>query len=113
MFGEKGSEIEKLVKGGKWDKIEKKYLHSNDENRLALANALCESPADECYNALVDLIKDDNKEVQLAAIKALGATGSERAVAQLQWVLAKTPESDTKTVTAVQAAIAHVRSRKR
>lgn len=113
MFGEKGQEIEKLVKGGKWDKIEKKYLHSSDENRLALAKALSTSPADECYNALVDLIKDDNHEVQLEAIKSLGATGSERAVAQLQWVLAKTPESDTKTVQTIQDAIAHVRSKKR
>lgn len=113
MFGDKEQEVEKLVKGGKWDKIEKKYLHSNDENRLALAKALSSSPADECYNALVNLIKDENPEVQLEAIKSLGATGSERAVAQLQWVLAKTPEGDTKTIQAVQDAIAHVRSRKR
>lgn len=113
MFGGKGSEIEKMVKSGKWDKIEKKYLHSTDENRLALAKALYDSPADEAYNALVSLIKDSNPDIQLEAIKSLGNTGSERAAAQLQWVLEKVDPSNTVTVAAIKDSIVKVRSKKR
>ncbi len=113
MFGDKDAEIEKLVSTGKWDKIEKKYLYSNDEKRFALARALSTTFADEGYNALVSLIKDENSEVQLEAIKSLGKTGSDRAAAQLQWVLAKTPPSNSATIAALQAAIAQVRGKKR
>lgn len=113
MFGDKENEIEKMINGGKWDKIEKKFLYSTDENRLALAKALTVTSADEGYNALVTLIKDTNPQVQLEAIKSLGATGSERAAAQLQWVLAKTPPTNTAMVAALQAAITKVRLKKR
>ncbi|MEG0692106.1 MAG: HEAT repeat domain-containing protein [Oscillospiraceae bacterium] len=113
MFGAKEQEIEKMVNSGKWDKIEKKFLYSNDENRLALAKVLSTTSADEGYNALVSLIKDENPTVQLEAIKSLGATGAERAAAQLQWVLAKTAPTNTATIAALKDAIAQVRTRKR
>ncbi|MFZ2539639.1 MAG: HEAT repeat domain-containing protein [Oscillospiraceae bacterium] len=113
MFGDKDAELEKWISTGKWDKIEKKFLYSNDENRLTLAKALSTTSADEGYNALVSLIKDENKDVQLEAIKSLGVTGSERAAAQLQWVLAKTPPTNTATIAALQAAITKVRTKKR
>lgn len=112
-MGDKSQEVEKLVSKGKWDKLEKKFLYSNSDNRLALAKALSQSSADEGYNLLVTLIKDEDHDVQLAAVKSLGATGSDRAASQLQWVLAKTPQTQTDTIDALQTAINSVRGKKR
>lgn len=113
MFGNKTDDVEKLVKGCKWEKIEKKYVRADDASRLAAAKALADSKADEGYNLLIDLLKDTNPDVQLAAIKSLGACASDRAVTQLQWVITKTPETDKERLEAIQTAIDSIRDRKR
>lgn len=113
MFGSKNEEAEKFVKDAKWDKLGKKYVCGDDAARLAAAEALKNSHADEAYNYLIDLLKDSNKDVQLAAIKSLGISGTDRAVAQLQWVLSKVPESDKVRLDAIHDSIAKVRGKKR
>lgn len=113
MFGSKSDEAEKLVAEKKWDKLQKKYVLGDDASRLAAAEALKNGVADEAYNFLIDLLKDSNQDVQLAAIKSLGVAGTDRAVAQLQWVLTKVPASDTVRIAAIQDSITKVRNPKR
>lgn len=107
----KGSDIEKCVKAGKWDKIEKKYLGSSDENRLELAIALGTTSADEGYNALINLIKDENPKVQLEAVKSLGLISGERAVGQLQWLLSKTPATNKELQDAINTSVTQIKAR--
>lgn len=111
MFGNKSEEAEKLVKEGKWDKLSKKFLNGNDEERLAAAKALSTSHADEAYNALIDLLKDSNHEVVMAAVLSLSANATDRAASQLQWLLTKTPATDKALCDAIQAAISNVRGK--
>ena len=112
MLDAKGQEIAKMIKSGKWSKIDKKFLNSNDENRLALAKALSTTSADEGYNALINLMTDSNLEIQREAVISLGLTASERAASQLQWLLTKIDASNTDTEKAIRESIAQIRARK-
>ena len=112
MF-DKEQELEKLIKADKWDKIEKKFFYADPVHRLILAKGLAAvSEKDECYNMLFELIKDDDKDVQLAAVKSLGICGTDSAVARLQWVLNRTPESETKLIEEIHDAIKVLRDKK-
>lgn len=112
MFG-MSSDINTLVEKGKWPKVEKAVRSSDAATRAEAAKALSASKADEAYNLLIDLLKDSDSNVQLEAIRALGAVGSTRAADQLQWVLDRTAETDTARIAEIQKAITQVRQRQR
>jgi len=48
----------------------------------------------------------------LAAVKSIAITGRDHEVAQLQWLLSNTPESDTELIEALQDAISKSRGRR-
>lgn len=112
MFG-MSSDIKTLVEKGKWPKVEKSVRSNDSAARAEAAKALSASKADEAYNLLIDLLKDSDPNVQMEAIKSLGVVGSTRAADQLQWVLDRTPETDTARIAELRNSITQVRSRQR
>ena len=72
MFGSKEEKIEKMVLKGKWDDIGNKYLNSDTETRLILAQE-CAKSNDYNVNSIMSiLIRDSDEKVKLAAIKSIG-----------------------------------------
>ena len=59
----------------KWKKLVKFVPHKDPEIRAAVATALGPIKTDEAYNAIVDLIRNDDINVRKAAICALGVNG--------------------------------------
>lgn len=112
MFGSKESKIEKLIKKGKWETLNKKFLSADPQTRLTLAKA-CATAGDPGVNSiLTTLIRDPDEKVQMEAVKSIAITGKDHEVAQLQWLLSNTPEEKTELREAIQYAIANVRGKR-
>ena len=112
MFGSKESSIEKLIKKGKWESLNKKYLSSDPQTRLALAKS-CAKAGDPGVNSiLTTLIRDPDEKVKMEAVKSIAITGKDHEVAQLQWLLSNTPAENTELIEAVQFAISQVRGKR-
>lgn len=112
MFGSKEKNIEKLIRKGKWETLNKKFLKGDAATRLVLAQE-CAKAGDPGVNSLLStLIRDEDEKVRLAAVKSIAITGRDHEVAQLQWLLSNTPESDTELIEALQDAISKSRGRR-
>lgn len=111
MFGNSSEAITKMIEKGHWDKAAKKVAHGNAELRLAAAKACSCSDCDESYNILVDLLKDPDEKVQIAAIESLGKTAGDRASTHLTWIETRTPSEKKEIHDAIHAALAQIRSR--
>lgn len=105
------ADIEKLVEKKHWDKLKKKYLNGNTEERLALARACGNVSADETVNILVALMQDSDAEIQLAAVESLGKVADDHTTAKLQLQLQQTPKENTRLINAIEASIHQVRDR--
>jgi hypothetical protein len=112
MFGSKEKKISRLIQKGKWEELNKKFLNSDTETKIMLAQE-CSKATDPGVNSiLTTLIRDSDKRVQLAAVKSIAMTGKDHEVAQLQWLLSNTPEENKELIAAVQEAISKVRGRR-
>lgn len=112
MFSSKEKNVLHLIEKGKWEDLNRKYLNSNAETRLMLAQE-CSKAKDPGVNSiLTSLIRDSDKKVQLAAVKSIAITGKDHEVAQLQWLLSNTPEEDKELIVAVHEAISKVRGQR-
>lgn len=112
MFGSKEKKIENLIRKGKWEALSKKFLKADAATRLVLAQE-CAKAGDPGVNSLLStLIRDEDEKVQLAAVKSIAITGKDHEVAQLQWVLSNTPESNTELTEALHNAISNCRGRR-
>lgn len=114
MFGGKQEKLEKLVKKNQWDKINNHYVNSNDtETRRLLAEACGLSTDDGAFNTLTILVRDADRNVQLAAIASLGKVGKEEhASTELRWLLDKLGDSDAEMSEAIHNALNAMRGRK-
>ena len=112
MFGDKTEKIEKMVQKGKWDDLSTKFLNSDTETRLIMAQA-CAKSTDYNVNTLLSfLIRDKDDNVKLAAIKSIGITGKDHESAQLEWLMSITPEDKTEIIAALQDSISKVRRKR-
>ena len=107
MFGD----ITTMIQKGKWDKAARKVAHGDAALRLAAAKACSCSDCDECYNILIDLLKDPDEQVQLAAIESLGKTAGDRASTHLTWLENHTAEDKKEIHAAIHTALGQIRSR--
>jgi len=112
MFSSKEKTIEKLIKKGKWEALNKKFLGSDKETRLVLAKACAKADNPGVNSILTTLIRDSDEKVQLEAVKSIAVTGKDHEVAQLQWVLSNTPKENSVLHDAVQYAISQVRGKR-
>lgn len=112
MFGGKAEKIEKLVAKGKWDDLGDKFLNSDTETRLILAQE-CAKTTDYNVNSLLSiLIRDPDEAVKLAAIKSMGITGRDHECSQLEWVMSNTADNKTEIIAALQDSISKVRRKR-
>lgn len=112
LFGSKESKIENLIKKGKWETVNKKFLSGDPQTRLTLARA-CAKAGDPGVNSILTiLIRDPDENVQMEAVKSITITGKDHEVAQLQWLLSNTPEEKAELREAIQVAIANVRGKR-
>lgn len=112
MFGSKEKTIEKMIKKGKWEQLSKKFLTSDTETRLILAQACAKADNPGVNSLLTTLIRDKDEKVQMEAVKSIAITGKDHEVAQLQWLLTNTPADKTVLIDAIQHAIAEVRGKR-
>ena len=111
MFGSKEKRIMHLIEKGKWEELNK-YLKQDAETRLVLAQE-CSKAKDPGVNSILTaLMRDNDKRVQLAAVKSIAVTGKDHEVAQLQWLLTITPEDNKELLIAVHDAISNVRGKR-
>ena len=112
MFGSKEKKISRLIQKGKWEELNRKFLNSDAETKLILAQE-CSKAKDPGVNSILTfLMRDSDRRVQLAAVKSIAVTGKDHEVAQLQWLLSNMPEEDKELFIAVQEAISKVRGRR-
>lgn len=112
MFGSKEQNIEKLVKKGKWETLNKKFLTSDPQTRLILAKTCAKASNPGVNGILTTLIRDPDEKVQLEAVRSIAITGKDHEVAQLQWLLSNTSEEKATLYGAVQEAISKVRGKR-
>lgn len=89
MFGNKTNKMRHMVDRHEWDKLLKKYGTLTAEEKVQLAEACGTSDADESGNMLITLVKENDKQIQLAAIKSLAAVGGQNAKTTLQWLMGR------------------------
>lgn len=112
MFGSKNEKIQKMVMKGKWDDLSTKFINSDAETRLILAEECSNSTDYKVNNLLSVLIRDNDEKVKLAAIKSIGITGKDHESSQLEWLLLNTPEDKTQIIAALNDSISKVRRKK-
>jgi HEAT repeat protein len=94
MFGNKTDKIRHMVDKREWEKLLKKYGTLSKEEKIQLAEACGTTDADESCNFLVSLVKENDKDVQLAAVKSMGIVGGQNAKSTLQWMLGRLTDSN-------------------
>ncbi len=70
-----GFHPDKLVKEGKWEKLESEVGKVDAEKCKEIAAACATSKEDGAYNVLISILDKDDRACKLAAIKALGEQG--------------------------------------
>ena len=98
-----------MIAKGQWEKAEKALYSAAPDVRLAAAKACGKSKADEAYNLLITLMKDEVEAVQVEAIAALGQVGGERAVTNLHWLSEHLPEGKDAVAQAIHQALTNIR----
>ena len=112
MFGSKAEKIEKLVLKGKWDDLGDKYINSDTETRLILAEE-CAKATDYKVNGILSiLLRDSDEKVKLTAIRSIGITGTDRETAQLEWLSSNTPADKKEILAALQSSILKIRGKR-
>ncbi|AGC68172.1 hypothetical protein Cst_c11760 [Thermoclostridium stercorarium subsp. stercorarium DSM 8532] len=105
-----------LKKIEKWEqkRKEKKLLsvllnNGNDEIRIHAIRALASFDSLDVINSLVNLLRDRNPEIRLAAVETLGKIGSGKAVEFVKFMVEK--ESDEKVKEAAKNALAAIKEK--
>lgn len=112
MFGGNSEEkLTKLVTKKKWDKL-RKLMTSDKETVCNLAKACAHSNDDESTNLLIELLRANDREIQMAAIASLGQVGNEHAIASLQYIEKSQPDCGADMIHAIHTAIGSIRNRK-
>ena len=87
MFGNKSEAVKKHIEKKHWGKVSKLIAKEEPNVLLAAAKACGTVNCDESYNILVQLVSFDNKDVQIAAIEAMGKTAGDRGISTLTCLL--------------------------
>ena len=110
MFG--GNSEEKLIKmvtKKKWDAL-RKLMGKDKETVLHLAKACAHSSEDESTNILIELLRANDRDIQMAAIVSLSEVGNEHAVASLQYIEKSNPNCGDDMIKAIHTAISNIRN---
>ena len=98
--------IKALAEKKKIDKVLKYATHKDAELRVAAANALGTLPADESYNQLVLMTRDEELSVRKAAVVALGVMGRKAGADHVRHVM--THDTDAELIELCKTAVAQI-----
>ncbi len=88
LFGSKKDKIASMAAKGKQTPKLCEYCFDRDpEIRAAAAEAVGKTQGDAGYNALINLLRDEEPKVAIAAAKALGEMGSKNAIEHLRYMI--------------------------
>ncbi len=99
-----GFHAEKLVKEGKWEKLEAVAGKGDETKDLEIVAACATSQEDGAYNLLISILDSGDKKCKLAAIKALGEQGRASASTHLMH-LRDTHADDAEMMAALNEAL--------
>ncbi len=106
LFGSKKDKIAAMAAKGKQTPKLCEYCFDKDpEIRIAAATAVGKTKGDAGYNALVNLLRDEEVTVQIAAAKALGEMGSKNAMEHLRYMGNHTDNEELKAACHASMAI--------
>ena len=101
------AKVEKYVNKGKEGELIKLLGEKEKEVRLAVIEGMGKIGRDDSFNRLIDLIKDPDADIRVAAANALGALRNGHASEHLRHCIEK--ESDEKVIAAMKEALASLR----
>ncbi len=84
------------AKGKQTEKLCEMCFDLDPEIRALAAAAVGNTKGDRGYNCLINLLRDDEIEVQMAAAKALDMMGSKNAIEHLRYAAAHTDNAEFK-----------------
>jgi len=95
----KAEEFKTLAENNKYEKIIKKAqkLDKKEKNAalvVAAIEALATIKRDECFNYIVEHIRDTNKEIRIAAIKGLADIGYDRGKTHIMHMIQSETDPD-------------------
>ena len=79
-----GLNVEKLLKNNKGDKVEKAFNKATKEKKLQIIEQMSTVNRDQASAILCTIIKSEDEDIRLAAVKALGKIGFSPAVTHLR-----------------------------
>ena len=94
----------------KYQKVMDMLPKTTLEEKKEIAQACTENCYRETYDILACLIREDDRDLQLAAIKGFAANKDARATVHLQWLRNKTDASDKEMYAAIADAMAACRN---
>lgn len=112
MFGNKTDKMRHMVDKNEWDKLLKKYGTLTTEEKIQLAEACGTTDADDACNMLITLVKESDKQIQLAAVKSLAIVGSQNAKTTLLWLIGNLTEDKADLKAPMLAAVEKIGNRK-
>lgn len=104
-----GFHPDKLVKEGKFEKLESEVAKLDAEKCRQVAEACATSKEDGAYNVLVTMLDKDDRDCKLAAIKALGVQGRDSASTHLMHLM-DTLGDDAEMKSTIETALDQIHS---
>ena len=104
-----GFHPDKLVKEGKFEKLEAEVAKLDAEKCKQVAEACATSREDGAYNVLVSILDKEDRECKMAAIKGLGDQGRESASTHLMHLM-DAAGSDAEMKAAIETALDKIHS---
>lgn len=116
MFGLSGNmeeKIAKLVDKKAWDKIQEKYLHSEEATQIILARACSKSDCDDSRNTLLALLDLPAESVKMAALESLSIVGNDHVTSTLQLMVSKIPQDNAALKEKAMKTLQDVRAKRK
>lgn len=104
-----GFHPDKLVKEGKWNKLESEVGKLDAGKCAQVAEACQSSNEDGAYNVLISILDKDDRTCKLAAIKALGVQGRGSAATHLMHLMDECG-GDAEMKAAIETALTQIHS---
>ena len=104
-----GFHPDKLVKEGKFEKLEGEVAKLDAEKCKQVAEACASSNEDGAYNVLVSILDKEDRECKMAAIKALGNQGRSSASTHLLHLM-DASGTDAEMKKAIETALEQIHS---
>ncbi len=101
-----------LIQKKKWVKAQEYMVKASVEEKIEMAKACGESTERETYDILAQLIRVDNRDLQLACVKAMEKTSDSRNSVHLSWLRERISADDKEMNDAISAAMASSRKGK-